>query len=594
MPEMLNGSPRFRRYESSTLESPVWHLLVGKSNCFLRHMFRLRWCLTRPLQFPLLPCLPVINLPLLHSLPQVTVGQLILTLPLIAIFLICYEATFVNPAKTSGYMATYAMLATILLGNKSNSVLSFLFGLSYERVVPLHRLAALLTLLLTCFHARVAFVNSTVQRSGLNPADSAEQYSYDTVKDTQIGVWEFLWDGKISITGTLAGVCIALLVVSSFFRVVRKNCFDAWLVSHIVLALLAMALCIAHKGYGIAPAVAWWTLDWFIRKVVMATYGLPREASVRTMASGTLVELRMRHFRFRAGQFVRIAVPELGTIFFHPFSISSAPGDSEVVLHIKPMGDWTHRLLELCSHRSSVQVLVEGPYGGMSMDLDNGNCYPIVLCLAGGIGVTPCRSIARQLLYDEKRGRQLTKVQVVWAVRDLVVVENLPVLHFEGKQMQDDTEVTDSSDEEEEADEAGDESVDQYGGILVDKYPDGGGLVDKYPDKEKGGSGKTFASIAVDKLQTDIFVTQQSSENGTDVQLPQLDQCNIHFGRPDVFQVLSELAKLANQNGVSRVAVICCGPKTLVEQARAACIAHNRICGGDGVSFDLHEEIFDY
>ena len=573
MPNLLDESPVFCRYESATLECPLWHLLVGKSNWLLRHMYSLRWHLTRPLQVTVLPCLTANKLPFLRSLSKVTVGHTILTFPLIAMFIVSYEATFVDPAKTSGYMATYAMVATILLANKTNSILSFFFGLSYERLVPMHRLAALLTMLLTCFHARVAYVNNSTVPGAKQAAYSRKNGYYDsppTREDTKISVWQFLWNGDINITGTLSGVCIALLVGSSFLRVLRHYSFDGWFVAHIVLALFAMVLGIAHKGYGIAPALTWWMLDWVTRKVIMATYGLPRKARVRAIASGTLVELGMSHFHFRAGQFIRIAIPELGYMVFHPFTISSAPSDPEVILHIRPIGDWTRRLLELSRRRDCVDVLVEGPYGGMSMDLDNDHCYPIVLCLAGGIGVTPCRSIARQLLHDEKRGRQLTKIQVVWAVRDLAVVSHLPFLPLgEGKVVQDDTVRTGFSVEE----------VD--GGICVDCFID-------------DGQG---TSIVDDRLQADIFVTAPSTNSGETAVLPERDSnFNMYLGRPDISHILSKVAKLAAQDGVSRVAVICCGPKALVEQARAACRARNPWCFGGGavVSFDFHEEVFEY
>ena len=341
MSQMLNGSPKFQRYDSATLESPLWHLLLVHCGYLIRNLYRLRWFLTRPLQCLLLPCLPVVDLPILRSLANITVGQCILTFPLIAMFIVSYEATFVDPAKTSGYMATDAMLATILLANKSNSVLSFLFGLSYERVVPMHRTAALLTLLLSCFHVRVAFVNTVKHAVVKADQPIANQNQDNAAMDDRNTVWEFFWDGYINVTGTLAQVCVSLLICSSFFRVFRKYGFDIWLISHILFSLFGIAFCIAHKGYNIGYAAAWWSLDWFIRKIVMATYGLPRKALVRTIASGKVVELRMDHFSFRAGQFIRIAVPELGTVFFHPFTISSAPSDPEVMLHIKTLGDWT-------------------------------------------------------------------------------------------------------------------------------------------------------------------------------------------------------------------------------------------------------------
>ena len=52
----------------------------------------------------------------------------------------------------------------------------------------------------------------------------------------------------------------------------------------------------------------------------------------------------------------------------------------------------------------------------------------MVVFITGGIGVTPCRSIARQLLYDHAyNGRKLNSVRFVWSVRDLELVKALPL-----------------------------------------------------------------------------------------------------------------------------------------------------------------------
>jgi len=637
----ITESRSFIPYETAALESPMLHLLVERAGFLLRTIYRVRWFLTRPVQWRILPkCAPVIDLPVLRSLPYATVGQLILMFPLIAIFGISFEATWMDPAKTSGQMAMYAMLATFLLANKSNSVLSFMFGLSYERLVPIHNLAALLTLLLSCFHARVAFVNTVKVvaaaavgqggdsltngeadqllqfngRSGnggrQHPSDTGlfhsnipeapsfapfeaasfapfeaptfapfqqdisssqggreqEKFAAEAVETTP---WEFLWDGYINVTGTLALLCVALLVGFSFFRVFRKYGFDFWLILHIVLAIFCIIFCIAHKGNEIGYAVVWWLLDWFLRKVVMAMHRFPRKAYIRKMPSGDVVELRMERFDFRAGQYIRIAIPELGTLFFHPFTISSAPHDPEVVIHIKAMGDWTRRILELTSRRKAVEVLVEGPYGGISMDLDNDKRYPIVLCVAGGIGITPCRSIAHQLLDDKKRGRRLGKLQVVWSVRDLAIVRDLPIAPV----------TSDTSKPTNIVTVAGNSS---YATVLVDSY------IDEEQASSSSGSASSTGSGSI--LQTDIFLTEGGDEVGGADQINLQFPCSIHYGRPNISKILSDLAMEAQLQGVARIAVVSCGPKGLVDQVKKFC----RSQSNRTVSFDLHEEIFDY
>ncbi len=44
-------------------------------------------------------------------------------------------------------------------------------------------------------------------------------------------------------------------------------------------------------------------------------------------------------YRYKTGQYVRIMCPEISTFEWHPFTISSAPGDQFMTLHIK-VGGW--------------------------------------------------------------------------------------------------------------------------------------------------------------------------------------------------------------------------------------------------------------
>jgi FAD-binding domain/Ferric reductase NAD binding domain len=182
-------------------------------------------------------------------------------------------------------------------------------------------------------------------------------------------------------------------------------------------------------------------------------------------------------FHYTAGQYVRIAVLETGQpIMFHPVSISSAPYEDNITVHFRPVGGWTCQLAQLAAVRhggsssnnrnnkyssltgkedsssssssssrqngsngnnssssTTVHVLLEGPYGCLSMNLwEDPFRYPVVVLIAGGIGVTPISSISRQLLYEHNAvrggGRERQQIRVVWAVRDVALVEALPLL----------------------------------------------------------------------------------------------------------------------------------------------------------------------
>jgi predicted ferric reductase len=99
---------------------------------------------------------------------------------------------------------------------------------------------------------------------------------------------------------------------------------------------------------------------------------------------------------FTPGQLVFIGIDDDAvTREQHPFSITSAPGDRELRLVVKAIGDFTTGLRDVVP---GSMVRIEGPYGGFWRA---GAGEQRQVWIAGGIGVTPFLSIARSLDTDE-------------------------------------------------------------------------------------------------------------------------------------------------------------------------------------------------
>lgn len=58
---------------------------------------------------------------------------------------------------------------------------------------------------------------------------------------------------------------------------------------------------------------------------------------------------RPQGFEYKSGQWVRIACLALGTTEYHPFTLTSAPHEDTLSLHIRVAGPWTTRLREIYS-----------------------------------------------------------------------------------------------------------------------------------------------------------------------------------------------------------------------------------------------------
>jgi predicted ferric reductase len=136
-------------------------------------------------------------------------------------------------------------------------------------------------------------------------------------------------------------------------------------------------------------------LDEFVTEVVMEPLASPLAftpgqfvfVNFRSLAMSAELrplELSMEHqvFSFRAG--------EVGNQF-HPFSITSAPGERALMITVKAVGDYTRALRRL---EVGADAVVEGPYGSFS---HQNVPRQRQLWIAGGIGVTPFLSMARGL-----------------------------------------------------------------------------------------------------------------------------------------------------------------------------------------------------
>ena len=106
------------------------------------------------------------------------------------------------------------------------------------------------------------------------------------------------------------------------------------------------------------------------------------------------------------GQFCFVNIPAVSQLAWHPFTISSAPGDSATHHHIKSQGadQWTERLLLVVRAMQMTQgrkgprskpltINIDGPYG-IPLDIAR---FRSVLLVAGGIGITPLHATYKHL-----------------------------------------------------------------------------------------------------------------------------------------------------------------------------------------------------
>ena len=200
------------------------------------------------------------------------------------------------------------------------------------------------------------------------------------------------------------------LVVMAVWRVKLKISYETWHITHILLAVIAVAAGLAHMvGWAFNLVSPWkrtlWicmTIFWigllFYVRIIKPLFLLRRPyriAEVRKERgdTATLVMQPEGHpgFRFTPGQFGWLTV--WGSPFKitgHPFSFSSSAAltDGRVEMTIRNLGDFTSTIHTLPAGK---RVYLDGPYGAFTV----GNPADMHVLIAGGIGITPMMSIIR-------------------------------------------------------------------------------------------------------------------------------------------------------------------------------------------------------
>ena len=117
----------------------------------------------------------------------------------------------------------------------------------------------------------------------------------------------------------------------------------------------------------------------------------------------------------KAGEYAKIMIPAVHVREWHPFTLSGFPESGILQFHIKKLGDWTGRLLELAKSGElmSQRVIVQGSFTTRAREYKNFN---VAVLVATGIGATPFTSLIQKAL---QRGNPEKRTYYFhWIVRE--------------------------------------------------------------------------------------------------------------------------------------------------------------------------------
>ena len=283
-----------------------------------------------------------------------------------------------------------------------NSIWLHIFGISWDRALKWHRMAAKLTLLFVLLHGAIMLniVQNTISSvSELLPALIARS-------NANFGLGAFI---------------IFCFIFVTTLDYVRRNQFEVFYFSHF-LVFIAILFAILHQILTlfcvIVPLILYF-VDVLYR---LNCYSNKAEITKLTNLEGDVVrvDITAKGLNWIPGNFVFVNIPEISYLESHPFTISGfQPNNSRdnFTLHIKAAfssKSFTNKL----SESKPSEIYIEGPYGALSLPLFESNYERLVLC-AGGIGCTPAMSILQHLYAMHTQNKLAFKsVKLIWVVSE--------------------------------------------------------------------------------------------------------------------------------------------------------------------------------
>jgi predicted ferric reductase len=261
------------------------------------------------------------------------------------------------------------------------------------------------------------------------------------------------------LTGMLSLFALICLVGLAITRKSSEISYEAWRLSHVILALIVATVGFFHTidagryaqelwvnvywqlMLGLALLTVAWT---YIVKPLIQSKNAYKVMSIKQVSMG-IWELILRQpaakqMNYQAGQFAWLKIGSSSPIPENPFSIAScaSKNSSDISFLIKDVGDFTHQIGQL---QIGQKMFVDGPYGNFGVEAFSVKHDQLVM-IAGGVGVAPMISILRQMERDQDTSLMNKKILLIYGnrvaeqavnLKDMVKLEsfkNLEVVHL--------------------------------------------------------------------------------------------------------------------------------------------------------------------
>jgi len=189
---------------------------------------------------------------------------------------------------------------------------------------------------------------------------------------------------------------------------------NAFLIYWYILYIVIIGLLLVYRF--LIPIYNYYTYKFQVSKVVKEN---------KNITSIYISGKNINNFKFDGGQFGIFRFFDHTFYQAHPFSFSKVYDGKEIRISIKNLGDFTSKIKDI---KVGTPIVIEGPFGVFTK---NQVKHKNVVLIAGGIGITPVRSLLEELSKD--LSKDVTLIYSVKEENEAVFKDELSSLHKKNK-----------------------------------------------------------------------------------------------------------------------------------------------------------------
>lgn len=368
--------------------------------------------------------------------------------------LISLLSPWLQLARVTGFLLDINM--AIILITASRHFLTWLRNTWLVKIYPFdnstryHKRIAYMILLLSIIHIFAHIMNFHIIDSA-DPVQVANALAeVGTVFPPNLPPTEFNLHLRTipGITGWLSLLFLIIMYITTL-KIIRIKKFEIfWYTHHLFIPIyLLIAIHGFQKIVGATPQFWQFTIIPFIiytferiKRFFNSEFHITKIIQYPSNTFEIQIAIdNKKTFHFKSGQYIFLCYPSVSQYQWHPFTISSAPEDIYLGIHIRQVGNWTSELAKafnlsqsrFSSLTPNTKIYIDGPFGSASEDVFN---FQTVVLIGGGIGVTPFASILKTINYRIEATQnnislpnqlklKLTKIYFYWICRNFTEFE---------------------------------------------------------------------------------------------------------------------------------------------------------------------------